>query len=153
MKFTHKNIDITINDRAQFIATINGVLARKPSLDTMKKHIDDMLAKAFVPFVAMIQERYNHKPDKDGFVVVNVIGLNKSDANWRRGKLDFVIEIDGKRENTSMVYVDTPANRKALIAVRKHIDETQRIEAQRDKELEELRAKVVKHESKSEPTS
>lgn len=143
MKFTHKNIEITVNDRAQFVATVQGARVVKPSLDAMKKHIDDMLAKAFVPFKAIIEPRFGKGTDLDGFAPVNVVGLQKSDHTWRRNKLDFIIEyVDKKQESISSVLVDTPENRKAAIAARQYDEETTRIKDQRDKKLKELRAKI-----------
>lgn len=70
--FEHKGVKIEFNDRAEFVAIINGKLHRTGSLDGMKKKIDQAQASAFKPFKAIDFSLYHRE-----FDVVTVTHMEK----------------------------------------------------------------------------
>lgn len=61
--YRHRGVKITFNaERAYFSALVNGKRATTPSLDAMKKRIDDMVSYGFIQFDALIEyEGYSAK--------------------------------------------------------------------------------------------
>lgn len=146
--FKHAGIDITLDGTGKFFATVNGVRVRKPSLDAMKKHIDESAKMKFEPFTAITDEE--HSDDKKArvakeYVRVQVVGIGKDEGRYSRGDNAFRIIRPGRTEPQQpyrAIFEDSPDSIAALLALDAHRAETRKIKEQRDREEEALRKKL-----------
>lgn len=145
-KFKHGGIDIEFNTvRGDFSATVNGKNVRKPSLDAMKKHIDNTAKSTFAPFTALARkDDYGATPvnDKD-FNVYEVIGIEKCRGRYKSNNHQFLLGPRGSRTR-ERVMVDSPENRKAVKAHDDYREETARIRNEREDREREL-ARAIKY--------
>lgn len=113
MAFEHKGTPIAFNEKTgEFFATINGVNVRKPSLDAMRKVIDESKKVKFDPFKALT---FNNT----SIEVVKVVGVDKARrSDWRAGSHVFIIKV-GKNGLTRRPEV-TPDTAPARVAIRKY---------------------------------
>ncbi len=146
--FEHKGTKIELTKFGTFAAKINGKHVSKPSLDAMRKAIDEVGKLPFTPFVAVRAPTYQDGAAekagaKDGLLRVQIIGVQKADRGARyRGEFMF-IEKGGAEAHKVMV--DSPENRAAFKALRDFKAEAERIKAERDEQERLLLAAIEYH--------
>lgn len=128
--FTHGGVNIYANSTVEFVATIDGKRVTKPSLAAMKKHIDGRTP--FVPFDAL---------DSDG-KPIKVIGIREGRQSRYGRKSTSRWIIKDAIFDESAVYVDTPANRKAVAAYNAHNEKTGKLMDECNRKSSQLLAKI-----------
>lgn len=99
--FTHRGVEITISDNGRFNAVAAGRRLWGPSLESIKKKLDQALP--FAPFTAIFSGR-------NGVHEVRIVGVLE-DRYGRKYS-----DEDGKTHHHTSLYADTPENRAAIQA-------------------------------------
>lgn len=148
----HQGIEITLSDGGHFVATITGRVTRKPSLDAIRKAIDNSKKSTFKPFTGLREEEHydKGKGNKDALVRVTVVGITKAPRGSRTsGEHEFLLDSGATLNVYRSLYEDSEANREAIRAYRAFMAETDRIKIEREQQREKLRAKIKVHKPDS----
>lgn len=151
MEFDYEGIRITCDAGGHFVATVKGARVRKPSLQAMKKHIDEMGRIKFKPFTALCETTYMDKDLKGapGYMRVEVIGIAKNTQRYSGGRKHSFMVIaprkDGGEPHASeamrTLYEDTPENLALLVAEEKKRKEKEKAVERFDEEIDALSKK------------
>lgn len=147
-KFEHDGIEIELKQDGRFAASIGGKLVRKPSLDAMKKAIDESKKVKFEPFEGLIRAGWEVKEymiEGTELARVKIVGVEK--IKYRRdGREQFYFvwkSLDGKKGGTSgTVYRSAQEAIEAETALESFKQETRRIETERREQQGELTEKL-----------
>ena len=135
---TYKEIPIELLHDGRFTANLRGIKIIKPSVDAVKKAIDNADKIKFEPFAALVErswrDRYEDCPD--GLVRLNITSIGKRKS--RRGYHEDMVFIDERGDERTEVLLDTPANLEAYRALIIHREETKRIVREREEEEDRL---------------
>ena len=133
-QFEHKGVKIDFGSTGRFSATVNGENLAALSLESMRKKIDKALAVEFQPFDAYFHLKYADKIEE---AKLHVVGIRRTKRKWG-SQYEFIAEKDGqtwRKYNTDEIILDTPENRKALIAYLKLQKKNNDLREQLDKEI------------------
>lgn len=142
-EWVHKNIKIEVNPRTgNFEATVNRMSITKPSLDAIKKYIDEKDKLAFEPFEALEIGTRSWQRNYNKIVEILVCDIDKT-------RQSTTFKVQARREGHELsnhypksVIKDTPENRKVLAEILAYEKETQRIDSERAAHIRTLREKV-----------
>lgn len=137
-EWTHEGVKISLNERGAFTATIKGKFQSAPSLDAMKKRIDESKRDTFVPFEAYQIGRYSDRSDLKAFTVTGVVKLRTTRYSTRTHS--FQCSDNRERDYVNPV---TPENTKAANEYLSALKETRRIKDEREKVETKLAAKIA----------
>lgn len=127
--FSHAGINIFVDVDGMFTTARNGEVVKRPSLAAMKKYIDGRTP--FVPFNAL---------DIDG-KPIKVIGI-RDGRKGRFGNDPKRYWITSNNSWAFSIYVDSPANRKAVAAYNAHDMKTDKLMDKCNRKSSMLLAKI-----------
>lgn len=143
MEFRHKGYDIGLTITGQFVANVNGAEVVKKSLEAMKGFIDGNIktgnAAKFTEFNAINLTSGN----KTEVVRIAVIGVNKSRKSYGPRYFFTLGTMSRYGGEVAKIVPDTPENVAAMLAAEAYRQESDRIEAEREKVQHELNRKIT----------
>lgn len=85
-EWTHKGVKITLSERGHFIGRhSNGQHLSHPSLDAIKKRIDDLEVMNVEPFDAIEWQSSSKHPSGGEIIRLRVKGIGKSEDRYSKG--------------------------------------------------------------------
>lgn len=134
MDFNHNGTKIELLPSGKFQTTINGRKVSGPSLDSLKKQIDNAAKNQFQTFKALRRDGW------EGLRELTIVGVKPPRKNAWRARNEFV---DAHGNGWPDVIADTPENRAALAEWQAHKKESDRIAKERKEAEEAIWERVV----------
>lgn len=140
--FEHNGIKIELSTSGMFFAVVSGRKVHKPSLDAMKKFLDESKKTAFEPFTALVHESRLHigRVKKSSIKRIKIIGI---DVDNRRSHRDAFRWLCDDGSNRLQVYADTKDNEAAIEAYSAAVAKNRKIKEQLDEQENALEEKIV----------
>lgn len=138
-RFEHKGVEITIDHGGMFVAYVDNVRHRKPSLDTIKAAIDEAKRAPFQPFSILIEGE-----DRRGQLTLTELRIVGHDKGDRRNRFDGPAFIDEKGARHKYAQpIATSENAEAIRALRLAQEQHRKVEAEWAEREHKLKAKIV----------
>lgn len=140
-KIKHRDLDITLEANGKFSAIVNGERRTKSSLSALKSDINKILDSGFEPFIGVRHNNLANFRERKGFYKLNII--KHQPANPTRGwstRHPYYIADNGCK--FSKVILDTEKNRKLLLEIAAHDEESRKISQKRSEQEAALHEKL-----------